>query len=234
MDRGDDLTEDGSQRWVEDATRIVLRPLASPLPLAFFAFGVGSLMTSGLQLGLIPQQESRELALIFGAFVFPPMLVAAIFAFFGRETLGATALGLISFSWLASALVEYVAFPDPTTSALGVLDLALALVLLCLGAMGLLGKPLLSVVILLAFFRYGLNGLYELTASGSLQVASGVIGCIIFAFSLYGGLALGLEDAQHRTVLPFGRRGEARRALEGDLSEQVGPVETEAGVRKQL
>jgi uncharacterized protein len=98
LDRGDDLTQDGSQRWVEDATRIMLRPLASPLPLAFFAFGVGSLMTSGLQFGLIPQQESRELALIFGAFVFPPMLLAAIFAFFGRETLGATALGLISFS----------------------------------------------------------------------------------------------------------------------------------------
>ncbi len=89
-------------------------------------------------------------------------------------------------------------------------------------------------VILLAFFRYGLNGLYELTASGSAQVASGVIGCVIFLFSLYGGLALGLEDAQHRIVLPFGRRGEARRAFEGDLGEQVGPVETEAGVRKQL
>jgi uncharacterized protein len=204
------------------------------LPLAFFAFGVGSLMTSGLQLGLIPQQESRELALIFGAFVFPPMLLCAVLSFFGRETLGATALGLISFSWLASALVEFVAAPDPTSSALGVLYLALAVVLLCLGVIGLLGKPLLSVVILLAFSRYGLNGLYEFTASGGVQAASGVIGCGIFLFSLYGGLALGLEDAQHRTVLPFGRRGEALQAIEGDLSEQVGPIEKEAGVRKQL
>src|SRR5919199_1935084 len=110
-DRGGSVSQDGSPRRVEDATRIVLRPFASPLPLAFFAFGVGSLMMSGLQLGLIPETESRELALIFGAFVFPPfgafvfppMLLAAILAFFGRETLGATALGLISFSWLASA-----------------------------------------------------------------------------------------------------------------------------------
>jgi succinate-acetate transporter protein len=115
-----------------------------------------------------------------------------------------------------------------------VLYLALAVVLLCLGVIGLLGKPLLSVVILLAFSRYGLNGLYEFTASGGLQAASGVIGCVIFLFSLYGGLALGLEDAQHRTVLPFGRRGEALQAIEGDLSEQVGPIEKEAGVRKQL
>jgi hypothetical protein len=115
-----------------------------------------------------------------------------------------------------------------------VLNLALALVLLCLGAIGILGKPLLSVVIFLTFFRYGLNGIYELTASSGAQVASGVIGCSIFLFSLYGGLALGLEDAQHRTVLPFGRRGEARRAFEADLGELVGLVETEAGVRKQL
>jgi hypothetical protein len=85
-----------------------------------------------------------------------------------------------------------------------------------------------------AFFRFGLNGLYELTTSGGVQIASGAIGCVIFLLSLYGGLALGLEDVQHRTVLPFGRRGEARSAFEGDLSEQVGPIEKEAGVRKQL
>ena len=55
------------------------------------------------------------------------MLLAAVFAFLGREPLGATALGLISFSWLGTALVDYAAAPDPTVSALGVMDLALAL-----------------------------------------------------------------------------------------------------------
>ena len=104
--------------------------------------------------------------------------------------------------------------------------------LLLLGTLGVLGKPVLSAVILLAFFRDGLNGLYELTASPLAQTASGVVGCAIFAAALYGGL--GLEDVQHRTVLPFGRRGEAREAIEGGISEQVGPVEKEAGVRKQL
>ncbi len=162
------------------------------------------------------------------------MLLCAVLAFFGRETLGATALGLISFSRLTSTLVEFFAAPDPTSGALRMLDLTLAVVLLCLGVIGLLGKPLLSVVILLAFFRYGLNGIYELTASGGVQVASGTIGRVIFLVSLYGGLALGLEDAQHRTVLPFGRRGEALRAIEGDLSELVGAIEKEAGVREQL
>jgi len=56
---------------------VVLRPIASPLPPAFFAFGAGSLMLSGTRLGMIPEHESRDLALIFGAFVFPPMLLSA-------------------------------------------------------------------------------------------------------------------------------------------------------------
>ncbi len=54
----------------------------------------------------------------------------------------------------------------------------------------------------------------------------------IFAATLYAGLAFGLEDAEHKTILPLGRRGEAAEAFEGDLSEQVGPIE--AGVRKQF
>ena len=42
-----------SQRGIEGFTRIVLRPLASPLPLGFFAFGIGSVLQSAFQLGLI-------------------------------------------------------------------------------------------------------------------------------------------------------------------------------------
>jgi hypothetical protein len=92
------------QREVEDATRIVLRPLASP-PLAFLAFGSGSALQSALQLGLIPSEEGSILALVLGAFVFPPLAVAAILAFLTREGLGTTALGLIFFSWLSTAFV---------------------------------------------------------------------------------------------------------------------------------
>lgn len=121
------------------------------------------------------------------------------------------------------ALVTYTTAPDATGSALGFFEMTIAVTLLLLGAVGVPGKPLLSAVIILASFRYGLNGLYEPTASAGIQTASGIV-----------WLPLGLEDAQHRTALPFGRRGEARRAFEGDLGEQVGPVETEAGVRKQL
>jgi succinate-acetate transporter protein len=187
-----------------------------------------------LQLGLIPPEEGSILALVLGAFVFPPLAVAAILAFLTREGLGATALGLISFSWLSTAIILYASPPPATSNVLGILSLIVAVILLLLSITAVFGKPILAGFILLAVARYSLNGIYELTEMAGVQTASGYLGLVIFAASLYGGLAFGLEDVQHKTVLPLGRRGEALQAFEGDLSEQVGPVEQEAGVRKQL
>ena len=155
-------------------------------------------------------------------------------AFFARESVGATILSIIAFSWLGTAVVTFTSAPDVSSPTIGFLYLSIALILMLLGMVGVFGKPLLATVMFLAFFRYGLNGIYELTSSAGLQTASGIIGCLIFALSLYGGLALTLEDVQHRTVLPFARRGEARDAIEGNLGDQVGSVGKEAGVRKQL
>ncbi len=211
-----------------------MKPLASPLPLKFVAFGLRSVLQSVLQFGLILQSEVQNLALIFGAFVFPLELLAALLAYPSRETVSATILSIIAFSWLGTAVLTYTIAPDATSPSLGILYLSISLILLLLEAVGALGKPLLASVMFLAFFCYDLNGLYELLTLGWTQTTSGVIGCAIFAVSLYGGLALSIEDVQHRTVLPFGRRGEAWQAFEGDLSEQVGSIGKEAGVHKQL
>ena len=119
-----------SQHQIEEVTWIILRPLASPLPLAFFVFGVGSALQSVLQLCLIPQGESSILVLIFGAFVFSPMVFASIIAFPTRETFDATLIGLLSFSWLLTALVQYSSPPPHTSSVLSVFSLMVALVLL--------------------------------------------------------------------------------------------------------
>ena len=108
----------------------------------------------------------------------------------------------------------------------------MVLALLCPPA--LQGKPLLGTVVLLGAARYTLNGVYEFTGSVSVQVSSAVVGGAILMMGLYGGLALILEDTQHRTVLPFPRLGEARRALQTDLVDQAASVTREAGVRRQL
>ena len=113
------MQNDGNyQERIEGKTRIFLRPLASPVPLAFFAFGVGSFLQSTMQLGWVSQDEVRDVALILGAFVFPAEIVAAIFAFLSHETLGATVRGIFSFAWLGSALVVYSFAPDMTSGPL--------------------------------------------------------------------------------------------------------------------
>ena len=98
------MEEKNPQKKIEGITRIVLRPLASPLPLAFFASGAGSLMLSGLQLGLVPASETRSVAVVQAAFVFPPLALSSVLAFLSREMLGATIMALTSSSsWSPTA-----------------------------------------------------------------------------------------------------------------------------------
>ena len=79
------MGQQDEQQRIEEVTRIVLRPLASPVPLAFFAFGAGSVLQSALQLGLIPQEEGPSLAVVFGAFVFPLQFLGSLLAFYTRR-----------------------------------------------------------------------------------------------------------------------------------------------------
>jgi hypothetical protein len=50
----------------------------------------------------------------------------------------------------------------------------------------------------------------------------------------YAALALELEGTESRTVLPLGRVGSSREALDGHPADQVDRVATEPGVRQQL
>jgi hypothetical protein len=43
-----------------------------------------------------------------------------------------------------------------------------------------------------------------------------------------------LEDVSGKTVLPIGRQGAARAAIEGDLAAQLRGIEHAAGVRRSL
>jgi succinate-acetate transporter protein len=56
---------------VEQATRIILRPIANPLPLGFIALATGTLLLSALQLDWLQPTEGRTVAVILLAFVVP-------------------------------------------------------------------------------------------------------------------------------------------------------------------
>jgi hypothetical protein len=62
------------------------------------------------------------------------MVLSSVLAFLSRETLGATIMALISVSWLANGLIDLATPPTSTNATQGLLVLALAAILLLVGA----------------------------------------------------------------------------------------------------
>ena len=68
--------------------QIVLRPYASSIPLASFAFGKGNVLYSAFLLHWIPAMEAREVAYMLLAFVAPLELGPSLMAFLARDSGG--------------------------------------------------------------------------------------------------------------------------------------------------
>ncbi|MFF7355809.1 MULTISPECIES: GPR1/FUN34/YaaH family transporter [Streptomyces] len=218
----------------EALTRIMLRPLASSLPLGFFAFGTGSILLTAAQLQWVPLAQTRPLMLLVLVFVVPLQLLSAVFAFPARDSGAACGLSVLGCAWAGTALVTLSGPPGRPSPALAVFLLSLTPLMLVLGAAAVLGKPLFSVLLLIGACRFALTGVYEAGGAVVLRTAAGWTGVALAVFALYAGFALLLEDSAQRTVLPLGRRGRARTSLQGDLGRQLDQAEREAGVRRQL
>ena len=78
-----------------------------------------------------------------------------------------------------------------------------------------------------------LSGYYETGGSQGWNHVAGGFGLALAALAMYGGAALGLEDARQREVLPLFRRGGADEAFQG-FEAQLARLEAEPGVRQQL
>jgi uncharacterized protein len=217
----------------QDYTRIVLRPVGSPLPIGFFSFGMGMLLVGCLSIGWIPAAEQKNVGMMLIAFVFPLELVATVFAFLSRDTLGATTLGLFATSWLTLGWVDFASPPGKTSVALGIYLFGFGTVAFLLALMSSLGKPFFTVLLLVAVTRMVLGGYYETGGSHEWAKVSGGFAIALAALALYGGAALSLEDARHRELLPLFRRGAADEAFEG-FDAQLERLEAEPGVRQQL
>jgi succinate-acetate transporter protein len=221
------------ERTHHEQVRIMLRPVGSGLPLGFFSFGVGMLLLAGQALEWVPLAQTPQIGMLLMAFVFPLELVAAVFAFLARDTLGATTLGLFTTSWLALGWLSVDSPPGSASVAVGIFLFGFATAVLLLATLSTLGKPLFSVVLLLAATRMVLAGAWNAGAPHELVTISGVVALALSAVAMYGGLALGFEDARHREVLPLFRRGAAGEAFEG-YEQQLERLEAEPGVRQQL
>jgi uncharacterized protein len=224
------VEQDGRHR---DATRIVLRPIGSSLPLGFYSFGLGMLLLASSSIGWIPATEQHEVGMALMSFVFPLELTATVFAFLARDTLGATTLGLFTTSWLSLGWGLLEASEGAKSVATGVYLFGFATVALLLAAMSTLGKPFFSVLLSLASLRMVLDGYYEVGGTRPWSTAAGGVAIALTLLAFYGGTALALEDVRAQELLPLFRRGGAQRAFEG-YDEQLRRLEHEPGVRQQL
>jgi succinate-acetate transporter protein len=216
-----------------DQTRIMLRPIGSALPLGFFSFGIGMLLLGCSAIGWIPASEQKDVGMLLMSFVFPLELIATIVAFLARDTLGATTLGLFTTSWLALGWADRSSPPGSTSITLGVYLFGFATAAFLLALMSTRGKPFFSVLLGVSVARMVLSGVYEIGGRHEWYKISGGFGIGLAALAMYGGTALGLEDALHRELLPLFRRGGAEQAFEG-YEAQLERLEAEPGVRQQL
>ena len=85
-----------------------------------------------------------------------------------------------------------------------------------------------------ASLRFAVTGVAEVSGDPGWLVAAGWAGLVLAVLALYGALALEVEGATGRTVLPVLRRGAARTAVSAGVDGQIRGVADEAGVRQQL
>lgn len=209
-------------------SEIFLRPLGSPLPMGLAGLTVASLVVSGLDLGWVPVSHSHEIGVMVLIAGVPLQLLGCLFALPARDGAAATAMGLLSISWLGMGLTRLLSPPGTVSDSLGLVLLATGVLLAgSAGGQGT-GKPFAGLTLGLAAIRLVLSALHELTGSGGLQTVSGIVGLAVVACAAYLVVALQLEDAEDQAVLPVGRRGRAVRDTGAD-----GAVR-EPGVRPQL
>ncbi len=216
-----------------DATRIVLRPIASPLPLGFLALAVATTAFASVQLGWIPQTQGHTVALGVLALTVPMQLPAAVMGFLARDPVAATGMGILSGTWGAVCLATLTSSPGASSGGPGVILLASSACLL-VPAAAARSKAVPALVILASATRFAVTGIAEIDGRQGWLHAAGWVGIVLAALSRYAALALELEGAMARTVLPLGRTGRARVAVVGNLNDQISDVANEPGVRQQL
>lgn len=229
------MTENPSDRAHTGAvsTRVVLRPLATPLPLGFLALAVATMAFASLQLSWIPQSQGRTVALGVLVLTVPLQLLAAVMGFLARDPVAATGMGILSGTWGAACLATLTAPPGATSEGLGVILLASAACLL-IPAAAARSKAVPALVIATSAARFALTGIAEIDGGQTWMQIAGWVGVALAAISGYAALALELEGSESRSVLPLGRTGISRQAVDGRLADQVRRISTEPGVRQQL
>ena len=214
-------------------TRVVLRPIGTPLPLGFLGLFVATLSFSALQLGWIPADQGRPVALAALGLTVPVQLVASVLGFLARDPVAGTGMGVLAGTWASVGLATLASPPGATSPGLGIVLVAAGLAMLVPAAAGRT-KTVAATVMALSAVRFLVTGVAHLGGDAGWMTLAGWTGLLLAAVSLFAAAAFELEGTDRRQVLPLWRRGPSAAALTGSGSEQLSDVVHEPGVRQQL
>jgi succinate-acetate transporter protein len=217
-----------------DRVSISLRPLGAATALGFLGLAAASWVLGFLQVGLIAAADGRRVAIVVVGFAFLAQLVASLFGFLSRDGGVGTTMGQLALIWLVVGASLASLPPGAKSDALGAFLLFAGASLLLSAVVTSSAKLVPAAIFALAGVRFLVTGVFELGAGEAWEDASGVLGIGLAALALYAAFAAQLEDAVGRTVLPLGRRGRGRTAVDGTLLEQVQRLPNEPGVRELL
>jgi uncharacterized protein len=211
----------------DDGARVVLRPVATPLPLGFLALVLATTVFSAVQLGWVAPDQGRVAAITAVAATVPLQFAVAVLGFLARDPVAVTGMGLLAGTWAVVGLTTLTSVPGTISPGLGVLLLASGVGMLVPAAGAVTSKIAPALVMALAGCRFAVTGVYQLEGSAAWKAAAGWTGLVLAVVALYTALALQLEGGGERTVLPVGRRGPGRLPEGPELLR-------EPGVRAQL
>lgn len=218
----------------ENLSRVVVRPIGTPLPLGFLGLFGGSFLLAALELRWVPVTEAHLVALALLVFPVPLQGLTSVLAFQARDVATGTAMGVLSGTWAATGLITLLSPPGTPSAALGVFLLLAAASLAVPTVLAATSKLLASAVTGLAVVRFAVTAGYQLSAGPGWREAAGALGVAAAMLAFYGAVAFELESGLGRTVFPTLRRGSGKVALSGELADQVSGLPHEAGVRTEL
>jgi succinate-acetate transporter protein len=214
------------------AARVFLRPIGTPLTLGMAGLAVGSFVDSGLELRWVVPSQALEIGLVLVSVPFILQVVACVFSYLARDGAAGTSLGVLATSWLGLGLVHIIGTPGHVSGALGLMLLASGGTVALSAVAVARAKPLPALVFACAAVRFGMAGIYQLSAASAWGRVSGVIGLVITALAGYCVIAFELEGQNRAPVLPTLRRGPGTSALHLGAAAQLDGVEHEPGVRQ--